>query len=96
MNKRSHRISPAGYRAALEKQRDEIMEVLKHPEKYSRMQLVKELRAIVQELADLDAGKSWINVDDTHPQIELDLGKKILRTLDENESALPATRRATH
>lgn len=97
MTKRSHRIDPGNYRTALEKQRDEILAVLEHPESYSRLQLVKELRAIVDELQNLDEGKSWINVDDTQPKIELDLGRKILRTLDDkNESAFPATRRATH
>jgi hypothetical protein len=72
-------ISPIQYRAQLEKERDEIMSALEHPEQYSRRQLVNELRHIVDELQAMDEARSWINMQETQPRIQLDLTQKVLR-----------------
>jgi hypothetical protein len=74
-------ITPAAYRANLERERDEILNVLDSGEQYARRHLAKRLREIVGELADIDAGQSWINSRETKPRIRLDdMSAKVLKT----------------
>jgi hypothetical protein len=72
-------VSPQQYRRNLEKSKEEIMSALEHADKYSRLQLVKELRSIVDELNAMDEARSWINTQETQPKIEVNLSAKVLR-----------------
>jgi hypothetical protein len=73
------KITPAQYRATLEKQRDEILQILGSKNQDLRAQLVKELRHIVDELNALDEARSWVNSLDTQPRIDLGLSKKVYK-----------------
>ncbi len=73
-------ISSAQYRATLESRKAQLIAAIETSDKYTRAALVKELRNTINEEAELDEARMFIQELETKPNIQVNLSAKVLRT----------------
>lgn len=74
----------ATYRQKLEKQRDELLDILSCDEQELRGTLRRQLGHIAEELDQIDAGQHWTQQEtDTRLNIKLDLSRKTIKQMNQ-------------